>query len=175
MVEGYKIQKKGKCTICTDCSRKLDINKRLKRQASNNGSNVTSLDTTNYAPEKCLVCKESITRAGNNNLDYPEQIATLLDKKFEDSGERFGGVIPIIDSEYTEEKVSDVAKKAEPIRTQHDPVIIELQPHEESLFNQVREFLDRLSTMSDIRYKTELIEDENDELALYEITAFKMQ
>lgn len=173
MVKGFKIKKKDKCTICKECSKKLSMEKKLKREASSNNNEVTSLGTGNYAPEICLVCKDDITRGGKADIDYPEQIATLLDKKFEDVGDRFGGVIPMIDSEYLEKEIAKGVTKNESIRTQYDPVIVELRPHEEDIFKKVVKFLDTLSHMSDIMYKTEDIENENDELALYEITVFK--
>ncbi len=102
----------------------------------------------------------------------PEQIATLLDKKFEDVGDRFGGVNPIIDTESSRREVAEGVVKSDSLRTQHDPVIVELRPHEEDVYQKVVEFLDKLSHMSNIRYKTEEIEDEEGELALYEVTAF---
>lgn len=172
MINGFKIKKKGKCTICKECSKKLSIQNKLNRQADGSNNEVTSLGTENYAPEICLVCKDDITRGGKTDIDYPEQIATLLDKKFEDVGDRFGGVIPMIDSEYLEEEIAKGVTKSESIRTNYDPVIIELRPHEEGIYKKVVKFLDTLSHMSNIMYKTEEIEDENDELALYEITVF---
>lgn len=172
MSEGFKIKKRGECTICVDCSEKLSMFDKLESQATGNDKTVTGLDSSNYAPELCLVCKDSITRRGDVNLDMPEQIATLLDKKFENVGDRFGGVNPIVDTESSRKKVAEGVVKSEPLKTQHDPVIVELRPHEEDIYQRVTKFLDKLSHMSDIRYRTKEIEDEDGELVLYEVTSF---
>lgn len=172
MSEGFKIKKRGKCTICGDCSEKLSIADRLKSQAAGNDKTVTDLDHGNYAPELCLVCKDSITRRGDVTLDMPEQIATLLDKKFENTGDRFGGVNPIVDAESSSKEVAKGVVKSDSLRTQHDPVIVELRPHEEDIYQRVTKFLDKLSRLSNIRYRTREIEGQDGEVKLYEITSF---
>lgn len=172
MSEGFKIKKRGKCTICSDCSRKVSIYNKLKSQAESDNNEVTDLGSGNYAPELCLICKDSITRKGDVTLDMPEQIATLLDKKFENIGDRFGGVNPIVDTESSREKVDDGVVKSDSLKTQYDPVIVELRPYEKYIYDRVVRLLDKLSHMSNIRYNTKTIEDEDGEVAIHEITAF---
>lgn len=174
MVDGFKIRKKSQCTICSECAEKLSVDKKLRRQSSQNGG-VSELDSKNYATELCFVCEKSITRKSSRSLNNrAEHIATLLDKKFEDVGNRFGGVNPIIDTEYSREQIKEGVTKSESIKTQYDPVIVELRPDEIDIYKKVVEFLGKLSNISSIQYKTSEIKDENDEIALYEIMVFSV-
>lgn len=173
MKEGFKIRKRGECTICLDCAEKLSMKRKLEKEASQKGS-ISNLDSKNYASEVCLVCKENIGRRGNTNLDLPEQIATLLDKKFENVGGRFGGVNPVVDTESSRKQIKDGVVKGESIRTKYDPVIVELRPDEQDIYKKVVKFLKKLSNISNVQYKTSEIKNENDEIAIYEIMVFTL-
>ena len=175
MVEtkGYKIRGKSQTSICTDCSTKLQINRKLK--SATGGSNVSTLDTRQFATQLCVACETDITSGNGGSISYPEEIATLLDKAFEDVGGRFGGVIPHIDSEYKEQKISEGVKKGRAIRTNHDPVVLSLQPNETEAYQELDTFLDTLSTLGRIRYTDEEFRSEDNEIIGYEFTVFAVQ
>lgn len=166
--KGYQIRMKdSRSNICLECVDNLSIENLLSGD-----SDVREISSSQYGGELCVVCGVNITGGSGASIDYPEAIAALLDKRFENRGERFGGVVPMIDSEREEKEITEGVKKSEAVRTQHDPVIVSLQAYESDIYQDVRQFLDRLSQMGSIRYTDEEITDENNEVRGYEITAF---
>jgi hypothetical protein len=174
-IKGYKIRKKEEACVCVECSKLLGINDALKSEADSNSSEVTNLDTKQYASNFCVSCGKDITRGNGGEIRYPEAIATFLDKAFEQKGSRFGGVNPIIDSEYEKKEITDGVSFNEPVRTGYDPVIVDLYPDEEDLYNQICSFLNKIQTKGAIRYKSNVIEDDDGNISRYVVEVFAVQ
>lgn len=161
---GYRLRAKGsKTAVCSDCAVAIDLDTSSREK----------LDTRQFASELCVVCGEDITEGNGGSFNYPEEIAVLLDVHFEDAGERFGGVIPLIDSDATMEEVAPGVKKSTPQPTQYDPVVVNLQPHEKGIVDQLQEFADTVSKLGPLRgKKEEFTDDETGETLGYRFTFF---
>lgn len=168
-VKGYKLNHRqlDSTSVCSSCANKIPLN--------TNGDNVSELTTKNYGTFHCLVCEEDITRGGGSKtINYPSEIANLFEKSFEDRGPRFGGVNPIIKSAgKEEEKLSDHAKKVEPVTSSHDPVLVEVRSKD--LANDIHSMINTLSKNGRIRGVMNEIEDEDGDVVVYEFEIFANQ
>lgn len=170
-VKGYRIKESNgrlnPAVVCKDCASKIPLN--------TSSDNITELTTSNYGTFHCTICEDDVTRGGGRKkINYPEEIALLFKKTFEERGPRFGGVHPIIDSAGKEEKeLSKGAKKVEPIKTQYDPVIIEVR--DKSLANDINKMIDTVSQLGRIQGRMQEIENEDGEVAVYEFRIFAVQ
>lgn len=163
--KGYKINHKrlSSACVCKKCIQKIPLD--------TNDSQVSELTTENYGTFYCTICERDITKGGGNKqIDYPEEIALLFEKSFDGRGPRFGGVHPMISSAGKKEKeFSEGAKKIEPIKSEHDRVIIEVR--EESLKNDLQSMINTLSQQGRIRGQMNTIETDNDD-NIYEFNLF---
>lgn len=170
MEKGYEIRGKEEATICSDCASELSMTDMLESD-----SDAVELTGKRYGGEVCVACEKNIIGGAGGKIDYPREIATLLDKRFKDIGGRFGGVIPQIRSEYEEKEIRNGVKKTEAIRTQYDPVMVSLQSYEGDIHRELINFLNKLSRLGRIRYKSDEMENEDGEVEIYEVVVFAVQ
>lgn len=168
-LKGYKISDRqlSSMSICNNCYQKIPLN------VNPDNDNISTLTTKNYGSFHCIVCEKDITRGGEKKqINYPEEIALLFKKTFEGRGPRFGGVNPIISSAGKEEKkFSEAAKKVEPIKSNHDRVIIEVMS--EDLKNDLQSMINTVSKQGRIRSQMNTIETDEDN-NIYEFNLFAM-